>query len=127
MTLITGILPAAHRTRLERQGLRKAPAGCPAGNVLAFTKHDRRAKSRRNDTGVGDVFTKRRRLNLEVAVYDPTVPLSRILMNVLGTVARLEADVVRDCTREGMAIAKAAGNLCGRKPELTPMQNKPLV
>jgi len=68
-----------------------------------------------------------RRLNLEVAVYDPTVPLSRLLMNVLGTVARMEADVVRDRTREGMAIAKAAGNLCGRKPELTPMQNKPLV
>jgi DNA invertase Pin-like site-specific DNA recombinase len=42
-------------------------------------------------------------------------------------VAEFEADLIRARTREGMAIAKAAGKLRGRKPKLTPSQEKHLV
>ena len=66
-------------------------------------------------------------LNLGGAVYDPTDPVGRLLFNVLGTVAEFEADLIRARTREGMAIAKAAGKLRGRKPKLTASQEKQLV
>jgi DNA invertase Pin-like site-specific DNA recombinase len=49
------------------------------------------------------------------------------LFNVLGLVAEFEADLIRARTREGMAIAKAAGRLRGRKPKLTGLQEKHLV
>jgi len=42
-------------------------------------------------------------------------------------VAEFEADLIRARTREGMAIAKAAGKLRGRKPKLTSSQEKHLV
>jgi len=42
-------------------------------------------------------------------------------------VAEFEADLIRARTRAGMAIAKAAGKLRGRKPKLTPSQEKHLV
>jgi hypothetical protein len=66
-------------------------------------------------------------LNLGGAVYDPTDPVGRLLFNVLGMVAEFEADLIRARTREGMAIAKAAGKLRGRKPKLTVSQEKHLV
>jgi len=61
------------------------------------------------------------------AVYDPTDPVGRLLFNVLGMVAEFEADLTRARTREGTAIAKAAGKLRGRKPKLTVAQEKHLV
>jgi DNA invertase Pin-like site-specific DNA recombinase len=42
-------------------------------------------------------------------------------------VAEFEADHIRVRTRKGMAIAKAAGKLRGRKPKLTPSQEKRLL
>jgi DNA invertase Pin-like site-specific DNA recombinase len=42
-------------------------------------------------------------------------------------VAEFEADLIRARTREGMAIAKAAGTLRGRKPALAAWQEKHLV
>jgi DNA invertase Pin-like site-specific DNA recombinase len=61
------------------------------------------------------------------SVYDPTDPVGRLLFNVLGMVAEFEADLIRARTREGMAIAKAAGKLRGGKPKLNKAQEKHLV
>lgn len=67
------------------------------------------------------------RLNIGGAVYDPTDPVGRLLFNVLGMVAEFEADLIRARTREGMAVAKARGKLKGRKPKLSPAQERHLV
>jgi len=53
-------------------------------------------------------------------VHDPTDPVGRLLFNVLAMVAEFEADLIKARTREGMAVARAAGKLRGRKPKLTP-------
>lgn len=39
----------------------------------------------------------------------------------------IEADLIRAHTREGMAVARAAGKLRGRKPKLTPARETLLV
>ena len=79
-------------------------------------------------TDIADELAKKGvALNLGGAVYDPTDPVGRLLFNVLGMVAEFEADLIRARTREGMAIAKAAGKLRGRKPKLTASQEKHLV
>jgi DNA invertase Pin-like site-specific DNA recombinase len=95
---------------------------------LVVTKLDRLARSLRDATDITNELTKKGvALNLGGAVYDPTDPVGRLLFNVLGMVAEFEADLIRARTREGMAIAKAAGKLRGRKPKLTPSQEKHLV
>jgi len=129
LTINTSMLTTVCRARREPgPGLREALAACRAGDVLVVTKLDRLARSLRDATDIADELTKKGvALNLGGAVYDPTDPVGRLLFNVLGMVAAFEADLIRARTREGMAIAKAAGKLRGRKPKLTPSQEKHLV
>jgi len=115
-------------TTRARPGLHEALAACPAGDVLVVTKLDRPARSLRDATAIADELTEKGvAVNLGGAVYDTTDPVGRLLFNVLGMVAEFEADLICARTREGMAIAKAAGKLHGRKPKLTPSQEKRLV
>lgn len=107
-------------TARARPGLRAALASCGAGDVVVFTRLDRLARSLRDATDIADELTKKGvALNLPGAVCDPTDPVGRLLFNVFGMVAKFYADLIRARTREGMAIAKAAGKLRGRKPKLT--------
>ena len=38
-------------------------------------------------------------------MHEPTYPVGRLLFNVLAMVAGFEADLIKACTREGMAVA----------------------
>jgi DNA invertase Pin-like site-specific DNA recombinase len=67
------------------------------------------------------------RVHVGGSVHDPSDPVGRLLFNVLAMVAEFEADLIRARTREGMAAARAAGKLRGRKPKLSPRQEGYLV
>ena len=115
-------------TRRDRPGLASVLAACRPGDTLVVTKLDRLARSLRDATDIAEELTRRQvRLNIGGAVYDPTDPVGRLLFNVLGMVAEFEADLIRARTREGMAVAKARGKLKGRKPKLSPAQERHLV
>ena len=93
-----------------------------------MTKLDRLARSLPDARDIADELTRKGvTLNLGGSVYDLTDPVGRLLFNVLGMVAEFEADLIRARTREGMAIAKAAGKLRGKKPKLSVSQEKHLV
>jgi len=66
-------------------------------------------------------------LSIGGSVYDPTDPMGKLLFNVLAIVAEFESDLIRMRTREGMQVAKAKGRLRGKKPKLSPTQEKHLV
>lgn len=115
-------------TNRERPGLREALAACRQGDTLVMTKLDRLARSLRDATDIAEELTRRQvRLNLGGSVYDPTDPVGRLLFNVLGMVAEFESDLIRARTREGMATAKVRGKLKGRKPKLSPVQERHMV
>lgn len=115
-------------TRRDRPGLTSVLAACRPGDTLVITKLDRLARSLRDATDIAEELTRRQvRLNIGGAVYDPTDPVGRLLFNVLGMVAEFEADLIRARTREGMAVAKEQGKLKGRKPKLSPAQERHLV
>ncbi len=85
------------------------------------TKLDRLARSLPDARDIVEELTSRGvRLQLGGSVHDPTDPVGRLLFNVLAMVADFEADLIKARTREGMAVARAAGKLRGRKPKLTP-------
>lgn len=115
-------------TNRDRPGLREAMAACRAGDELVVTKLDRLARSVRDAADLADELTERRVvLNIGGSRHDPADPVGKLLFNVLAMVAEFEADLIRARTREGMAVAKAKGRLKGRKPKLSPAQERHLV
>ncbi|WP_307785048.1 recombinase family protein [Frigoribacterium sp. CFBP 13605] len=115
-------------TNREQPGLREALAACRQGDTLGLTKLVRLARSLRDATDIAEELTRRQvRLTLGGSVYDPTNPVGRLLFVVLGMVAEFESDLIRARTREGMATAKVRGKLKGRKPKLSPAQERHMV
>ena len=115
-------------TNRDRPGLSQAMAACRAGDTLVVTKLDRLARSVSDAKDIVDELTRRGVvLNIGGSLHDPADPVGRLLFNVLALVAEFEADLIRARTREGMAAARAAGKLRGRKPKLSPRQEEHLV
>lgn len=115
-------------TNRSRPGLREALAACRAGDMLVVTKLDRLARSLGDARDIVDELTTRGvKLNRGGSVHDPADPVGRLLFNVLAMVAEFESDLIRMRTREGLAVAKAAGKLRGRKPKLSPRQEAHLL
>jgi len=112
-----------------RPGLREALAACRAGDTLVVTKLDRLARSLPDARDIVEELTTRSvRLQLGGSVHDPTDTVGRLLFNVLVMVAEFEPDLIKARTREGLAVARAAGKkLRGRKPKLTPAREALLV
>jgi DNA invertase Pin-like site-specific DNA recombinase len=115
-------------TNRERPGLREALAACRAGDTLVVTKLDRLARSLPDARDIADELTERQvKLNLGGSVHDPTDPVGRLLFNMLAMIAEFESDLIRMRTREGMAVARAAGKLGGRQPKLNQAQEAHLA
>jgi DNA invertase Pin-like site-specific DNA recombinase len=55
---------------------------------------------------------------------DTTTPHGRLMLTALGGLAEFERELIRACTGEGRACAKARGVKLGRKPKLTPHQKR---
>ena len=49
-------------------------------------------------------------------------PMATLLLNVMGSFAQFERELIKERQREGIAIAKKNGAYKGRKPSLTPEQ-----
>jgi DNA invertase Pin-like site-specific DNA recombinase len=55
---------------------------------------------------------------------DTTVPAGRMLMQLLGSFAEFEREMIRERTRAGMAAARARGQRIGRFPKLNKQQRE---
>lgn len=98
-----------------------------AGDTLVVTKLDRLARSVPDARHIADLLVERGvKLALGAATYDPHDPTGKMFFNILATFAEFETDLIRMRTREGMAVARARGNLRGRKPKLSDRQSREL-
>jgi DNA invertase Pin-like site-specific DNA recombinase len=130
---LTALGVSPRRSRPDRHHPRPArPAGGDGG--LPRRRHPGGgqarplARSLPDARAIADELTARQiRLSLGASVYDPNVPVGRLLFNVLAMVAEFESDLVRLRTREGMKVAKAKGRLRGKQPKLNPRQEAHLV
>jgi DNA invertase Pin-like site-specific DNA recombinase len=76
------------------------------------TRPDRLARTLRDAVDIVDELTHREvKLSIGGSVHDPTDPVSKLLFNVLAMVVQFETDLIRAPTREGVALAKANGDL----------------
>lgn len=115
-------------TNRARPGLREALAASRKGDTFVIAKLDRLARSLPDARDIVEELTRRQvKLSIGGSIHDPNDPVGRLLFNMLAMVAEFESDLIRARTREGMQIAKAKGRLRGRKPKLSPAQEKLLV
>lgn len=115
-------------TKRERPGLDQALAAVREGDTLVVTKLDRLGRSLQDLLAVAaDLERRGVRLQVGSTIHDPADPMGRLLFQVLGMVAEFEAAIIRQRTREGMAVAKARGRLKGKQPSTTPAQEKAMA
>ncbi len=115
-------------TNRERPGLREALAAVRHGDTFVVAKLDRLGRSVPDLRDIaGELEAKGVALQIGPTTHDPTDPVGKLLFNALAMVAEFEADIIRQRTREGMAVAKAKGRLKGKQPKLSPKQEAHLV
>ncbi len=101
----------------ERSELDQAIEFCREGDALVVTKLDRLARS---VTHLGQIVeaikAKGAHLRIVAMGIDTSDATGTLMMNVLGSVAQFEREMMLERQREGIAKAKAEGKYRGRKP-----------
>jgi DNA invertase Pin-like site-specific DNA recombinase len=98
-----------------REALREALSYCREGDTLVVTKLDRLARSVRH---LGELMEALEARGVALRVLDLGLDTStatgKLMLNVLGSVAQFEREMMLERQREGIAKAKAEGRYRGR-------------
>jgi len=98
------------------------------GDVLVVTKLDRLARSIHH---LGEILKQLEAVGAGLHILalgiDTTTPTGRLMLNVLGSVAQFEREMMLERQREGISKAKAEGKYKGRKPKGAPLVDQILV
>ena len=97
-----------------------------AGDVLMVTRLDRLARSTRDLLNILAAISGKKAgfKSLSDTWADTTTAHGRLMFTVLGGLAEFERELIRARTGEGRKLAKARGVKMGRKPKLTPHQQR---
>ncbi|MBR9893825.1 recombinase family protein [bacterium] len=101
----------------QRPALREAIEFCREGDVFVVAKLDRLARSVRH---LGEIVEELEAKGVGLRILDLGLDTSnatgKLMLNVLGSVAQFEREMMLERQREGIAKAKAEGKYRGRKP-----------
>lgn len=101
----------------ERKLLEAAIDFCREGDTLLVTKLDRLARSVVHlGAVVSRLEAKRVSLRILGMGVDTGTPTGKLMVNLLGSIAQFEREVMLERQREGIAKAKAEGKYRGRAP-----------
>ena len=123
----------ASGAKTDRAQLRRLLDQLEAGDVVTVTRLDRLARSTRDLLNILATVTAKEAgfRSLGDAWADTTTSHGRLMLTVLAGLAEFERDLIRTRTRtrtgEGRARAVARGVKLGRKPKLTPHQQKEAI
>jgi DNA invertase Pin-like site-specific DNA recombinase len=119
----------ASGAKTDRAQLRRLLDQLDAGDVLTVTRLDRLARSTRDLLNTLAAITGKKAgfRSLGDTWADTTTSHGRLMLTVLGGLAEFERDLIRARTGEGRARAVARGVKMGRKPKLTPHQQKEAI
>jgi DNA invertase Pin-like site-specific DNA recombinase len=101
----------------KRQQLEAALEFCRNGDVLIVTKLDRLARSMADLVSItSKLKAKGVGLRILAMQLDTATPTGKLMLNLMGSVAEFEREIMLERQREGVAKAKAAGKYKGRVP-----------
>lgn len=105
---------------INRQGLQELLKAIQAGDTIVVTKFDRLARSLKDGIELIEELTNRGiKLNiLNLGMFDDTAT-SKLLRNILLSVAEFEREMIHERQMEGIAIAKANGKYKGKPKKYT--------
>lgn len=87
------------------------------GDVLIVTKLDRLARSMGHLMDITRLLERKSvALRIQNLNLDTTTPTGKLMLNLLGSVAQFERELMLERQREGIAKAKAEGKYRGRAP-----------
>jgi DNA invertase Pin-like site-specific DNA recombinase len=97
-------------------------------DVVVVWKLDRLSRSLKDLLTIMDLIHQRNAgfRSLTEAI-DTSAPAGRMLMQMLGSVAEFEREMVRERTKAGMDAARARGRRIGRPPKLNKEQRQEIV
>lgn len=100
-----------------REELARAMEYLREGDALVVTKLDRLARSMRDLVSIVERLEEKGvALRILAMSLDTATPTGRLMLNVLGSVAQFEREMMLERQREGIAKARSAGMYKGRKP-----------
>jgi DNA invertase Pin-like site-specific DNA recombinase len=115
-------------TNRDRPGLNQALAAVREGDTFVVSKLDRLARSVPDALGILQHLSDRGvKFALGGSVYDWNDAFAKMFLTILATIAEFEGALIRQRTREGMAIARSKGKLRGRQPKLSPTRQALLL
>jgi DNA invertase Pin-like site-specific DNA recombinase len=119
----------ASGAKTDRVQLRRVLDQLGAGDVLMVTRLDRLARSTRDLLNILATIAEKKAgfRSLGDTWADTTTSHGRLMLTVLGGLAEFERDLIRARTSEGRARAVANGVKLGRKPTLTPHQQREAI
>ncbi|WPZ32304.1 recombinase family protein [Thalassobaculum sp. OXR-137] len=98
------------------------------GDTLVVTKLDRLARSTVHLGEIIDTIRRKRaHLRIEGLGIDTSTATGTLVLNVLGSIAQFEREMMLERQREGIAKAKAEGKYKGRKPTARAMASEVLA
>ncbi|TKW66949.1 MAG: recombinase family protein [Paracoccus denitrificans] len=101
----------------KREALAEALKYARDGDTLIVTKLDRLARSVSHLVQLtGQLEAKGVHLRILDMGIDTSTPNGRLMLNLLGSIAQFEREIMLERQREGIAKAKADGKYRGRKP-----------
>ena len=115
--------------KTDRAQLRRVIEALQPGDVVTVTRLDRLARSTR------DLFNTLAAITCKKAGFRPlgdtwadaTTSHGRVMLTVLSGLGEFERDLIRARTAEGRERPKARGIKMGRKPKLTPHQQREAI
>ena len=115
--------------KTDRAQLRRVLDQLEAGDVLMVTRLDRLARSTRDLLNTLATITAKGAgfRSLAETWADTTTSHERLMLTVLGGLAEFERDLIRARTSEGRERARGRGGKMGRKPKLTPHQQREAI
>jgi DNA invertase Pin-like site-specific DNA recombinase len=119
----------ASGARTDRTQLARVVAQIDAGDVLMVTRLDRLARSTRDLLNTLAAIADRKAgfRSLGDAWADTTTAHGRLMLAVLAGLAEFERELIRTRTGQGRARAVARGVKLGRRPKLTPHQQREAI
>jgi DNA invertase Pin-like site-specific DNA recombinase len=110
----------ASGAREDRPGLRDALSHCRPGDVIVVYKLDRLGRTMRGLVElVADLAQRKIEFRSLSDGIDTTTTMGRFTFHLLGAIAEMERDLIRERTNAGLAAARARGRKGGRKAVLT--------
>lgn len=114
---------AASGGRWDRPKLQDLLGQLRQGDVVVVWKLDRLSRSLRDLLHILDrVDQAGAGFRSITEAIDTTTPAGRMMMQMLGSFAEFEREMIRERTSAGLASARKEGRIGGRRPKLAPSQ-----